>query len=281
MKQVWNRTMLRLLPKRTLTTWVGRFAHHRVSRYAIPWYVRHYHIDTHEAQLPLEAYGSLVDFFSRKLHPNARTVTSKGISSPVDGTVSEFGTIENGKLLQAKGSAYTLSALLGDADLARTYEGGDYITLYLSPRDYHRIHMPSDGTLIRWTYIPGTLYPVNPIGVKSVAGLFTKNERVVTHVASDIGRYAVIKVGATIVGSIRTEYGPSYQSPHKRANAALQHGTMSIAKRRGEELGWFEFGSTVILVFEKGVIQSFQVTMGQWVTMGTQLALFHAPPGKL
>lgn len=273
MKQVWNRTMLRLLPKRTLTTWVGRFTRHRVSRFAIPWYVRHYKIDTKDAQLPVEAYGSLVDFFSRKLHPSARTVIADGISSPVDGTVSEFGSIEDGKLLQAKGLAYTLSALLGDADLARTYEGGDYITLYLSPRDYHRIHMPSDGTLTRWTYVPGTLYPVNPAGVKYVTGLFTKNERIVTHVTSDIGRYAVIKVGATIVGSIRTEYGPSYQSPRKRAHAALQHGTMSIPKHRGEELGRFEFGSTVILVFEKDVIQSFRVKMGQWVPMGTQLAL--------
>lgn len=272
MKQVLNRTALRLLPKRTLTMWVGQLAKHPVSRHVIPWYIRHYEIDATEAELPVSEYESLVDFFRRRLKNGARFVEAQGVSSPVDGTVSEFGLIHQGQLLQAKGSAYSLAALLGSEEAARRYEGGHYITLYLSPRDYHRIHMPTHGTLTEWLYIPGTLYPVNPMGVKSIQGLFTKNERLVTHVTANAGHYAVVKVGATIVGSIRTHYGPAYMTPRRRAKVSLHRGNICIPKCRGEELGWFEFGSTVILVFEANFIQSFDVQTGQWLQMGQHIA---------
>lgn len=272
MIHVLNRIVLRLLPKRTLTTWIGRLTRHPVSRHAIPWYIRHYRIDVSEAEFTLHQYTTLVDFFCRRLRPRARHIACAGVSSPVDGTVSEFGRIHEGQLLQAKGSSYSLAALLGSKDAAKTYQGGDYITLYLSPRDYHRIHMPTDGTLIRWAYIPGSLYPVNSMGVRFVDGLFTKNERVITHVIAGVGRYAVVKVGATIVGSIRTPYGPEYRLPKTRAKLSPNEVDISIAKERGEELGWFEFGSTVILVFAKGVIQSFDVQIGQSIQMGQRIA---------
>lgn len=272
MSQSLRRMALFLLPKRSTTAAVGYFARLRASRHLIPWYVRHYRIDASEADRPVAAYGSLVDFFCRHLKPGQRPIHPSGVISPVDGTVSEFGLIEDGCLLQAKHCAYSLAALLGSEVTAAEYDGGHYVTLYLSPRDYHRIHMPLSGTITAWRHIPGTLYPVNPTGVGAIPGLFTKNERLVTTVDTAYGHMSVVMVGATVVGSIRTDFGPEPESPFQRGMRSVREATLSRTLQRGEEMGHFEFGSTVVLVFQRHVIDSFCLVSGNPVRMGQCIA---------
>jgi phosphatidylserine decarboxylase len=279
MKPMFAKLALRLLPKCTLTAVVGWAARQSWSKHLIPWYIRRYQIDDSEAELVPSEYPSLVDFFARRLREGARTVAKTGVVSPVDGTVSACGAIRSGTLLQAKGCEYTLEALLGGSDWAEIYQNGDYMTIYLSPRDYHRIHAPLPGTITRWRYIPGSLFPVNPAGVRYVPGLFTKNERLITQVESPFGRYAVVKVGATIVGSIRTAYGPEYQRPHRRRRQSVASGAVEIPVDRGEEIGRFEFGSTVVLLFEPGMIRNICVQRGETVQMGQRVARLVAEVG--
>lgn len=270
MVRLIGKLLLYALPKRTYTGFVGAFANMSLSRHLIPWYVRHYEIDTADAELDPQDYRSLGEFFCRRLRPGSRPITDRGIASPVDGIVSEFGPIADGVLVQAKGVTYTLKALLGSHEDARNYEGGWYVTLYLSPRDYHRIHMPCDGRVVFWRHIPGTLFPVNAHGVRSIPGLFTKNERIVTVIETDDGdRVALVKVGAAGVGSVRTPYVEPAQG-HTRHDC-IREGHASVSLRRGEEVGWFEFGSTVILLLPKGFIQALAIERNQFVRMGERL----------
>ncbi|MCL6594237.1 MAG: archaetidylserine decarboxylase, partial [Alicyclobacillus sp.] len=164
MRRTLHRWLLTLFPQRLFTACLGRLARARCSRRLIPLYARWYQIDAREADLPLASYPTLLDFFCRGLAKGARPLAASGVVSPVDGTVSELGKLDNGQLLQAKGCAYSLAALLADTAAAERYEGGHYVTLYLSPRDYHRIHMPVDGRLTAWRYVPGRLFPVNAWG---------------------------------------------------------------------------------------------------------------------
>ncbi len=261
---------LQVLPKRALTAVVGWFSGTSVSRMLIPWYSRHYHIRIEDAEHPANAYRSLRDFFTRRLRSNVRPIEPLGLLAPVDGLVSEVGYISAGSLLQAKGVTYTLSALLADPTEAAGFEGGLYFTFYLSPRDYHRIHMPLDGTVTSWRYIPGTLYPVNPLGVRSIPGLFTKNERLVSNVDTDHGAVAIVKVGATVVGRIRTVYGPPVRAPRRRG---VQQGILDLQMQRGDELGWFEMGSTVIVVVSPSLSLQPVIQRGESVFMGQTVAI--------
>lgn len=259
---------LQVLPKRTMSSLVGWFAGTSVSRMLIPWYIRHYHIRIVDAEYPVGGYKNLRAFFTRRLRSGLRPIAPTGLVSPVDGVISEVGFVSSGCLLQAKGVTYTLSALLADALMAEVFEGGLYITFYLSPRDYHRIHMPIDGTVTSWRYIPGALYPVNSLGVELIQGLFTKNERLVSHVVTEEGPVAIVKVGATVVGKIRTVYGP----PATKRQRTVRSGETDLSLRRGEELGWFEMGSTVILVAAKELGLKPLVAPGDSVVMGQRVA---------
>jgi phosphatidylserine decarboxylase len=266
------KTLLWLLPKRTLTAMVGRYARSPSSRTFIPWYIRHYQIDVSEADRELAQYRCLAEFFCRSLRRDARPICSHGIVSPVDGTVSEFGQVEAGQLLQAKGCTYSLAALLGDSADAAPYLDGSYLTLYLSPRDYHRIHAPLSGTVRRWRFIPGRLYPVNRYGVSHISGLFSQNERMVSWLDTAFGTVAVVKVGATIVGSIQTPYGPPPAGPFHMNRRQVSEKANGIEVNRGEEIGHFVFGSTVILVFPPDVVERFTVKRGDTVRMGQLVA---------
>ncbi|WP_067931670.1 archaetidylserine decarboxylase [Alicyclobacillus kakegawensis] len=275
---MWKQWGVRLLPKRTLTAVIGRFARMRLSRLLIPHYVRWYQIDADEAEHPLDAYSSLCEFFTRGLLPGARPLAAGGLISPVDGTVSALGRILEGTLLQAKGYLYTVSALLGSDKDAEAFEGGHYITLYLSPRDYHRIHMPISGKVVFWRYIPGRLYPVNALGVAAVPGLFSKNERLVSWLETGYGRLAMVKVGATVVGSIRTPYGPRFSGAWNRQRRRISEGAAGLWLERGGELGRFELGSTVILLCPPGMVKNFTVSPGSSVRMGEQVAQMNPLP---
>ncbi|QQE80749.1 archaetidylserine decarboxylase [Alicyclobacillus sp. SO9] len=266
-----SKTLLYAMPKRTLTAAVGAFSRRPASRHVIPLYAKFYHINTNESEQDVSEYTSLASFFSRRLHQGARPVSHQGIVSPVDGTVQGHGEIRQQELLQAKGSHYTVEALLGDKKDAEKFIGGQYVTLYLSPRDYHRIHMPIAGVLKRWRYIPGKLYPVNALGVRHIHGLFTKNERLVTFADACQGQFAVVKIGATIVGSIRTPYGPSYKGAFVRTRRTYSEGTVASSLSAGAELGYFEFGSTVILLFSKDMGVELNVSTNQFVLMGSKI----------
>jgi phosphatidylserine decarboxylase len=264
--------MIKMLPKKTISRIIGRFAQSRASRPLIRPYAKFYKVDLTQAEKPIHRYMSLTEFFTRRLKEGARTVAEGAhvAVSPVDGCVSEFGTITDKTLLQAKGVTYSLPELLGgDEERAQRYEGGTFLTLYLSPKDYHRIHMPVSGTVVHYTYVPGTLFPVNPFGVRTVAGLFAKNERLITYIDTSAGELAVVKVGATIVGSVRVVYDDKLTTNVKRGKPARGSVEQGPYLAKGAELGLFQFGSTVILLFEPGMIElSPRIRIGEFLHFG-------------
>lgn len=245
----------------------------RASRLLIVPFIRRYGVKMEDYVRPAEKYRSLVDFFCREIKPESRPIASGQavFASPVDGRIAEYGRIASGRMIQAKGIDYTSEGLLGDADAARRYEGGLYITTYLSPADYHRIHAPTSGALVASKRIRGSRWPVNETGVQDVARLFEKNERLVTYLDTPLfGRLAIVKVGAFIVGRIVVTYEERVDSRADRRGKTIDLSRDGITVTKGEELGRFEFGSTVILLMEPGpyawsagVERNAKVRMGQ------------------
>jgi phosphatidylserine decarboxylase len=269
---------LRLLPKNTLSRVVGGLTRWRMPMplrlAAMKAFARRYGIDLSESP-DLEVYRTFGEFFARPLRPGLRAVAGGEtvVVSPVDGAVSEAGVSAGGALVQAKGIDYTLAALLADAELARRLEGGAYATLYLSPRDYHRIHFPLGGEVVGYRYVPGKLWPVNAASVRTVPGLFTVNERLVTILRTPLGICAVVAVGATIVGRVKAYYDPSAPPTNlRRARPRARDYETPIPVEKGRELGAFEMGSTVILLFEPGrVALDPRVAAGARVRVGAPI----------
>ncbi|MCF6136141.1 archaetidylserine decarboxylase [Pseudalkalibacillus berkeleyi] len=262
--------ILVLLPHHGITFLVGSFMKLRISKYAIPLYIRAYNIETATVKRPLKEFKSLNDFFTRHLKSHARPIDShkESFVSPVDGVISQFGRIEDGQIIQAKGVAYDVEQLLADSDKASLFKYGSYMTIYLSPQDYHRIHVPYDGDITGYSYIPGRLYPVNKLGVSSINGLFTKNERLSTFLDTPYGKMAIVKVGALIVGSVQLAYLEHVEQRHKGERHKESFETPKFI-RKGEEIGHFEFGSTVILLFDKDQVEFIEtVQIGESVKMG-------------
>jgi len=209
-----------------------------------------------EAELDLRAYSTLGDLFARRLRPGARQIdpAHDAIISPCDGALAARGTAVEGELIQAKGKSYQLDQLVIDGELADRLRGGDYATIYLSPRDYHRVHTPIDARLVRYDFIPGSLWPVNPLVASRRDRLLVRNERVV--IVLDAGRYgyvAVVMVGAAGVGNIKLEYAP--ESVTWRQTGERRRIELDVELSRGDELGAFLLGSTVVVVFEPGKIR--------------------------
>lgn len=248
---------LRLVPKNLLSRVVGaatRLPAPRAIRVlAMRAFAARYGIDL-TASPPLETYRTFGEFFARPLRPKLRPVAQGEtvVVSPVDGTVSQAGLSSAGRILQAKGIDYAVSTLVGDAALARRLEGGSFATLYLSPRDYHRIHFPLGGRVTGWRYVPGRLWPVNPASVRTVPGLFGVNERLVTVLDTPLGICAVVAIGATIVGRVRAYYDPSVPLTNTARLGSGRDYPSPIPIEKGQELGAFEMGSTVIVLFEPG-----------------------------
>jgi len=252
---------LRLLPKNSLSRAVGALTRWRapapVRLAAMRAFARRYEIDLSESP-DLDVYATFGQFFARPLRPGMRPIApGETIAvSPVDGVVSETGVAAGGRLVQAKGIDYTVAALLADEGLARRLEGGAYVTIYLSPKDYHRIHFPVGGRVTGWRYVPGQLWPVNPASVRTVPGLFAANERLVTVLETPLGACAVVAVGATVVGRVDAYYDPEVPKTNLRGAAPSRRDYETpIEVRKGQELGAFEMGSTVILVFEPGKVR--------------------------
>ncbi len=249
-----------LLPKQALTWLAGKIASARAGAWTtalITWFIGRYQVNMTEAANPEPAgYASFNDFFTRALKPGARPLAPSTLICPVDGAISQFGRIERDRIFQAKGHDYTCAALLGgDAALAAPFVDGLFATLYLSPRDYHRIHMPCDGRLTRMIHVPGALFSVNPTTARGVPGLFARNERVVCLFESAQGPFALVLVGATIVGSMATVWHGVVNPPRPGQVRTWHYEQALVALRQGDEMGRFLLGSTVVLLFPKGPLR--------------------------
>ncbi|OYY96010.1 MAG: phosphatidylserine decarboxylase [Hydrogenophilales bacterium 28-61-23] len=246
-----------LLPKQALTRLAGRFASARLGRvttWAIRKFVARYRVNMSEAANPdIAAYPTFNEFFTRALKDGARPISEAPLICPVDGAISQFGAIEQDQIFQAKGHRYSTTALVGgDAQLAAQFQDGHFATLYLSPRDYHRIHMPAAGRLTRMIHVPGDLFSVNPTTARGVPGLFARNERVVCVFDSAAGPFVLALVGATIVGSVTTAWHGVVTPPRSGKPREWRYEKESIELAQGEEMGRFLLGSTVVMLFPKG-----------------------------
>jgi len=246
-----------LIPKQALTALAGSFARAEAgaaTRAFIRWFANRYQVNMAEADNPdLASYPTFNAFFTRPLRPGVRPLAQATWVCPVDGAISQFGAIAKDQIFQAKGHSYSTTALVGgDATLAALFEDGHFATLYLSPKDYHRIHMPCDGVLRRMIYVPGDLFSVNPTTARGVPGLFARNERVVCVFDSAHGPFVLTLVGATIVGSMATVWHGVVNPPRPGHLWERTYDDGAVTLRQGDEMGRFLLGSTVVLLFPKG-----------------------------
>lgn len=244
------------LPKQALTALAGKLASlegGKLTTAVIRWFVKRYHVNMIEAKNPdIASYVTFNAFFTRPLKPDARPLAKANFTCPVDGAISQFGKIQSSQIFQAKGHEYSALTLLADnAALADRFQQGLFACLYLSPKDYHRIHMPCDGTLKSMTYVPGDLFSVNPLTAQNIPNLFARNERVVCEFISEKhGTFVLVLVGATIVGSMATTWHGVINPPRPGHIQAWDYSDRNIQLKQGEEMGKFLLGSTVVMLFE-------------------------------
>ncbi len=245
-----------LLPKQALTQLAGWGASARgggLTTSVIRWFVGRYGVNMAEAAEPdIATYPTFNEFFTRALKPGARPQADAALLCPVDGAISQFGAIAGNQIFQAKGHSYSTRALVGgDGALAEQFQDGAFATLYLSPRDYHRIHMPTVGRLTRMIHVPGALFSVNPTTARGVPGLFARNERVVCVFESERGPWVLVLVGATIVGSMATVWHGVVNPPRPGQVREWRYDDSALTLERGTEMGRFLLGSTVVLLFPR------------------------------
>jgi phosphatidylserine decarboxylase len=249
-----------LLPKKALTQfagWVASSPSRALAQYIIPRFIKKYGVNMAEAAQPDPAgYASFNEFFTRPLRAGARPLANADWVCPVDGAISQFGAIAHDQIFQAKGHHYSTTALLGgDASLAARFQDGHFATIYLSPKDYHRIHMPCEGQLRRMIYVPGDLFSVNPTTARGVPGLFARNERVVCVFDTAHGPLVQVLVGATIVGSMATVWHGVVNPPRLPQVTEWRYDDNAVALQQGAEMGRFLLGSTVVLLWPKGALK--------------------------
>ena len=249
-----------LMPKLAMTRLAGRVASAEwgaVTTWVIQRFVKRYKVNMSEAAHADPAhYKSFNEFFTRPLKDGARPLSNSTWVCPVDGAISQCGAIERDQIFQAKGHQYSTLALVGgDADLAAPFQNGQFATLYLSPRDYHRIHMPISGKLLRMIHVPGDLFSVNPTTARGVPGLFARNERVVCEFETEKGLMVLVLVGATIVGSMATVWHGQVNPPRPGTIREWRYDTQDVRLQKGEEMGRFLLGSTVVMLFPANSIQ--------------------------
>ena len=248
-----------LLPQKALTGFAGWCAASRATWWThsvIPWFIKRYGVNMAEAANPdPRSYPTFNEFFTRALRPGARPLASADWVCPVDGAISQFGPINKDQIFQAKGHQYSTRALVGgDAQLAAHFDDGHFATIYLSPRDYHRIHMPCDARLTRMIYVPGDLFSVNPVTVRGVPGLFARNERVVCVFETAHGPFVQVLVGATIVGSMATTWHGVVNPPRTPDVREWHYDDAPVVLKQGDEMGRFLLGSTVVLLWPRDTL---------------------------
>jgi phosphatidylserine decarboxylase len=270
------------MPKQALTVLAGMAASARagaVTTALIRWFVSRYGVNMNEALNPdIAGYPSFNEFFTRALKPGARPLAVADLVCPVDGAISQFGAIGRDQIFQAKGHRYSTTALVGgDAALATQFDDGSFATLYLSPKDYHRIHMPCDGRLTRMIHVPGALFSVNPTTARGVPGLFARNERVVCVFESPRGPFVLALVGATIVGSMATVWHGVVNPPRVKQTREWRYDDKPVLLKQGDEMGRFLLGSTVVMLFPKAFPKSSLLFNPLWqpggpIRMGEAMA---------
>lgn len=269
-----------LIPQHGISLLMGKVAESKnstIKNAFAKWFIKKYDIDMSlaERENP-EDYETFNDFFTRSLKPELRPIAEgdETIVNPADGKVSQLGKIEDGFIFQAKGHRFSARSLLGDdAELAKPFEQGEFATIYLAPKDYHRVHMPMAGKLTKMLHVPGKLFSVNPLTARNVPNLFARNERVVAMFDTAIGPMAMVLVGATIVGSIETVWEGTITPPTRDDIKVWDYQDNNIKLDKGAEMGRFKLGSTVILLFPKDTIE-WQENMKAYAptVMGTALA---------
>lgn len=267
--------VLGALPRRAVSRLLGQLGRLRVPTPALQaflrWYASRYGADLAQAARPLSDYRTFVEFFTRALAPGQRPPPEQAwaLASPADGRVVATGTVERGSLLQVKGVPYALADLLGSADDAARFEGGSFLTVYLAPGDYHRFHWPLAATVHTVRHLPGDLWPVNARAVGSVPRLFARNERVVLlGRAENGGDIAFVPVGALNVGSIRLTGLPALRT-NRSVLGPRRWSRLTLAGRRGDELGWFEFGSSFVLLLARDAGQVAPLPPGAPLRVGS------------
>jgi phosphatidylserine decarboxylase len=256
--QPFYRLLTELSSRKTISHFTGFLAKSPISKRFIPHFAKTYGINLTEAEKEINEYQSINDFFTRRLKKGLRPVdpSENAIVSPVDAVITGIGEVDEGTILSIKGQLYTILDLLGEQEETERYKHGKYVVLYLSPTDYHRIHSPIGGELVRSRHIPGKVYPVNDFGLKNMKKVLSRNERLISYIRNDETQVAIIKVGALNVSSIR-------MSDHVTTNTL----------EKGQELAYFEFGSTVILLFENDAVEFAEgLKEGDRVYMGTVIA---------
>ncbi|MFC3123328.1 archaetidylserine decarboxylase [Agaribacter flavus] len=269
-----------ILPKHLISRLLGFIAEKELgilTQSLIKLFIKAFNINMQEAEFesPTE-YKTFNEFFTRPLKTGLRTIVAgeNTLCHPVDGAVSQFGDIKGDRIFQAKGHEYSLTALLGGKpEIAKAFKNGKFATIYLAPRDYHRIHMPISGQLTDTLHVPGELFSVNPLTAQNVPGLFARNERVVALFDTPAGKVAMVLVGATVVASIETVWQGTVSPPAGKYVQHWQHEVDNILLNKGDEMGRFKLGSTVILCFEENKINFTDVSAGMTTRLGQQLAL--------
>jgi phosphatidylserine decarboxylase len=271
-----------LLPKQAITVFAGKVASARAGRltaFLIRWFIKRYDVNMDETVNPdIHSYRTFNDFFTRALLPGKRPLAQADFICPVDGSISQLGVIHGDQIFQAKGHNYSTTALVGgDSELAEKFRGGKFATLYLSPKDYHRVHMPCAGRLTRMIYVPGVLFSVNPLTARGIPSLFARNERVVCVFESDHGPFVLALVGATIVGSIATTWHGVVNPKRSGRVREWRYDSQNLVLRKGEEMGRFQLGSTVVMLFPKDTLRFNSlwtpmraVRFGEMMAVGTR-----------
>ncbi len=276
MGETTTRLWLNLLPKQTLSRLMGWCADRRppqaLLQSVISAYVEHFGIDLSEAVVPEDGFRSFDEFFTRHMKPGTRPIdpNSRALISPADGVLGRSGLIENLDLEQIKGKKYSAADLLASPHKAEAFTGGAYSTVYLSPGNYHRVHFPCDGQVTGFHYVPGTVYPVNPAATHSIDHLFSRNERLIVYMKTDRGKVAVVMVGATCVARITQSYDPQRArfSAHKESKKEYFE---VIPVNKGNELGVFHLGSTVVMLFSPEMVTLDPNGFDQPVKMGQRI----------
>ena len=255
---------LRYVPKNHLSRFIGRLVHARLpkplARRLVHWFARTYQIDVDAAGKPIHEYPSIGHFFIRDLREGLRPIESDFVS-PVDGVLRNYGHVENGRIEQVKGKSYTVSGFLGDDEYAARFQHGTYFNLYLSPQDYHHVHTPVGGDIVRSVHIPGRLWPVNDWSLANVDELFSINERVVTYIECQLGLVAVVMIGATNVGKISVSYDTFISNAANTTGTVQRTYAPPIAIAAGDRLGTFHMGSSVVMLLEPGKVDVEKVRL--------------------
>lgn len=254
----------RFLPKNHISYFVGQIVHWRLpsylNRFVIAIFAWHYRINLNEAEFSTDQYASLGDFFVRKLKPGIRPIGSTWAVHPADALITQAALIQNGLLIQAKNKTYSVESFTRDTKALEKYGGGSFLTYYLCPTDYHRVHSPVDGKIIRVAHIPGALWPVNSWSTENIHELFSVNERVLVEIETDRGLVGVMFVGATNVGQIMLSFDLEMRGNQLLSSAVKEKKYENLTIKKGDELGMFRMGSTIVMLYSENTITSKDLT---------------------